>query len=305
MKKRFLSIMLTAALAFGGTIATPVTATVTTEAATVPDTMPNDVKTLLKSMSDAELADILDMARERVGDVNYEKNDTRDAAMLRDDCTFLTGAEAVNSYSSNGGWILWLNQAEEEILRQRYPEIFANIPSPICLDAGYDGEDYYMNEHQVKPSETSEFGIAPDFGKIIGILNRGPYTINLTGSIATNCAGTVKVGKAYKVTASYQLTASDGGDFSVNYAMLELSYNRKKPTKITASFTSNNMDQTLERTFTLKMSKSLQKQIKAGKVKLAGANLYVQDNDSVISTYKNSPSKSGKINLSFKFKAAK
>lgn len=305
MKKRFLSIMLTAILAFGSTIATPATTAVTAEAATVPETMPENVIALVKEMSNAELVEILDMARARVGDVNYEKIDTANAAMLRDDCTFLTGTEMVNEYSSNGGWILWLNQAEEEILRQRYPDIFANIPSPICLDAGEDAEDIIVNYNQVKDNAEAESGIAPDFEKIIKILERGPYTVDVTGTLTTNCTGSVKTGQKYTVTAEYEAKASNGGDFDFSYVSISAKYNRKKPTKLEISFYSSASEKEVAKTAILKMSKSLQKKIKTGKVVISGTNLYSNGDTSEISVYKDVTEKSGKVSLSFKFKAKK
>lgn len=306
MKNKFLTLLLTAALTFGG-VTVSLTPLPQVFAATVPTTMPDDVKEQVKALSDEELVAFLELTEANSDDDELSTEEIYNAAMLQNDCTFIMGEGAVHEYSSNGCWTYRLSSMTEEVLRLKFPEVFKDIPSPLYLDAGIDAEEVSVNYHQMKDAADSALGVQPDFEKIIKILNRGPYTVTVSGSAKTNCTANVKLNKQYTVTASYEVKASDGGEFELSYMSVEAKYNRKKPTQLTVEiYSSAGKTQTVQ-TFKLKMSKSLQKKIKTGKVVLTGTNISSYQNESNISSdIDTSGGKtSGTVKLNFKFVKAK
>lgn len=304
--KRFLCTMLTAALTFGG-VTVSLTPLPQVSAAAVPTTMPDDVKEQVKALSDEELVAFLELTEANSDDDELSTEEIYNAAMLQNDCTFIMGEGAVHEYSSNGCWTYRLGSMTEEVLRLKFPEIFQNIPSPLYLNAGYDAEDVIINYNQVKDDPNSITGIAPDFDKILKILSRGPYTVEVNGTAKTNCTASIKLNKQYTVTATYEAKASDGGEFELSYMGVEAKYNRKKPAQLTVEIYSNTGETQTIQTFKLKMSKSLQKKIKAGKVVLTGTNISSYKNEFSISKDIDTAGgkTSGTVKLNFKFVNAK
>lgn len=304
--KRFLCTMLTAALTFGG-VTVSLTPLPQVFAASVPTTMPDDVKEQVKALSDEELVAFLELTEANSDDDELSTEEIYNAAMLQNDCTFIMGEGAVHEYSSNGCWTYRLGSMTEEVLRLKFPEVFKDIPSPLYLDAGIDAEEVSVNYHQMKDAPDSTIGVEPDFEKIIKILRRGPYTVEVNGAAKTNCTTSVKLNKQYAVTATYEGKASDGGEFELSYMGVEAKYNRKKPTLLTVELYSNAGETKTIQTFKLKMSKSLQKKIKAGKVVLTGTNISSYKNEFSISKDIDTAGgkTSGTVKLNFKFIKAK
>lgn len=306
--KRFLCTMLTAALTFGG-VTVSLTPLPQVSAAAVPTTMPDDVKEQVKALSDEELITLLEMARDIAPD--YIPEDTyQNVAMLRNDCTFETNGETIIHATMEGDEIFWLNPAEIEILQTRFPEIFEDLAPNICLYAGYYMNDgLEINSTLIKEIQ-GENGVKtymPNYAGILSVLSRGPYTVEVNGTAKTNCTASVKLNKQYTVTATYEAKASDGGEFELSYMGVEAKYNRKKPTLLTIELYSSAGETKIIQTFKLKMSKSLQKKIKTGKVVLTGTNISSYKNEFSISKDIDTAGgkTSGTVKLNFKFVNAK
>ena len=306
MKNKFLTLLLTAALTFGG-VTVSLAPLPQAFAATVPITMPDDVKEQVKFLSDEELVAFLELTEANSDDDEISTEEIYNASMLQNDCTFIMGEGAVHEYSSNGCWTYHLGSMTEEVLRLKFPEVFKDIPSPLYLDAGIDAEEVSVNYYQMKDAPDSALGVQPDFEKIIKILSRGPYTVAVSGTAKTNYTTNVKLNKQYTITATYEAKASDGGEFELSYMRVEAKYNRKKPTHLTIEIYSNTGETQTIQTFKLKMSKSLQTKIRTGKVILTGTNISSYQNESNISKDIDTTGgkTSGTVKLNFKFIKAK
>lgn len=297
MKKRFLSIMLTAALAFGGIATTPMAASASM--LTNREAEPIDAEEIAK-LSNEELIEKLNHYWSTVGWNDAINADNYSDGVLLADGSFSLGGS--NGYDEDGTALIFLSIEESQILFARYPEIFAGTTDPIAIEAGYYNEEMVYSDI-CKYDERHDRPM-PDYEKLIAVLDRGQYTVDIAGKLTTSCTGNVKTGKKYTITADYETKASDGKDFDLKYVNLMAEYYDDEPTKLKVSLFSDKTGETLEDTFTLKISKSLQKKIKNGKVILTGANA-IRDAGGMTRISKDTTKKSGKITLSFKFKAKK